>query len=87
MDLLWIAGGVLALVFLAAVGSRLRRERTPIPRDLDDEDSVLAEVEIYEAYGRVPQAIELLREALAKKPDSTKYRRKINELKANQRGT
>ncbi|QIB67275.1 type IV pilus assembly protein FimV [Kineobactrum salinum] len=47
--------------------------------DVDAGDA-LAEADIYIAYGRFPQAMELLRKAVAADPDNTAYRMKLLEL-------
>ncbi|MFT4518581.1 MAG: pilus assembly protein FimV [Halioglobus sp.] len=51
----------------------------------DHEDSdALAEADIYIAYGRHPQAIDLLNNALANEPNSSVYRLKLIEIYAEQ---
>ncbi|MEE4144085.1 MAG: FimV/HubP family polar landmark protein [Halieaceae bacterium] len=46
----------------------------------DEASDALAEAEIYIAYGRYPQAIELLRNALKSDPDNAAYRLKLLQL-------
>jgi len=46
----------------------------------DEGSDALAEAEIYIAYGRYPQAIELLRNALKNDPDNAAYRLKLLQL-------
>ena len=46
----------------------------------DEASDALAEAEIYIAYGRYPQAIELLRNALVNDPDNAAYRLKLLQL-------
>lgn len=46
----------------------------------DEGSDALAEAEIYIAYGRYPQAIELLRNALGSDPDNAAYRLKLLQL-------
>ena len=48
----------------------------PPAREPSGEDEVdpVAEAEVYLAYGREGQAEEILREAIAKKPDNDRYR-------------
>jgi pilus assembly protein FimV len=46
----------------------------------DEGSDALAEAEIYIAYGRYPQAIELLRNALGNDPDNAAYRLKLLQL-------
>ncbi len=46
----------------------------------DEASDALAEAEIYIAYGRYPQAIELLRNALTNDPDNAPYRLKLLQL-------
>jgi pilus assembly protein FimV len=50
--------------------------------DVDTAGDALAEADIYIAYGRYPQAIELLRTALEQEPNNAAYRLKILELYA-----
>lgn len=47
--------------------------------DMDAGDA-LAEADIYVAYGRYPQAIELLKSAVVSEPDNTAYRFRLLEL-------
>jgi len=60
--------GIALLVILAMVVSPRK------DKDLQNEDSVLADVEIYEAYGQRKQARKLLKDALAAKPKSWVYK-------------
>ncbi len=46
----------------------------------DDVSDALAEAEIYIAYGRFPQAIDLLKNALVNDPDNASYRLKLLQL-------
>ncbi|MBP6699782.1 MAG: FimV family protein [Halioglobus sp.] len=46
----------------------------------DDANDALAEAEIYIAYGRFPQAIDLLKNALVNDPDNAAYRLKLLQL-------
>jgi pilus assembly protein FimV len=46
----------------------------------DDVSDALAEAEIYIAYGRFPQAIDLLKNALVNDPDNAAYRLKLLQL-------
>ncbi len=46
----------------------------------DDASDALAEAEIYIAYGRFPQAIDLLKNALVNDPDNAAYRLKLLQL-------
>ncbi len=46
----------------------------------DDASDALAEAEIYIAYGRFPQAIDLLKNALVSDPDNASYRLKLLQL-------
>ena len=46
----------------------------------DEASDALAEAEIYIAYGRYPQAIELLKNALKNDPDNAAYRLKLLQL-------
>ena len=46
----------------------------------DDVSDALAEAEIYIAYGRFPQAIDLLKSALVNDPDNAAYRLKLVQL-------
>jgi len=50
--------------------------------DVDDVDA-LAEADIYIAYGRYPQAIELLQNAIGSEPGNPAYRLKLLELHAD----
>lgn len=46
----------------------------------DEASDALAEAEIYIAYGRYPQAVDLLKNALVNDPDKTSYRLKLLQL-------
>lgn len=63
------------LVFLCA------RSRAT-SRDLNDQDAVLAEVEILLAYGRERQALDLLNQAIHVRPDAPRLVSKLAELNA-----
>jgi pilus assembly protein FimV len=55
------------------------RKHDQYASDVDAGDA-LAEADIYIAYGRFPQAMELLRKAVAADPDNSAYRLKLLEL-------
>lgn len=46
----------------------------------EDDGDALAEADIYVAYGRLPQAVDLLNGAVKSDPDNTSYRLKLIEL-------
>lgn len=50
--------------------------------DTDTTVDPIAEAEVYLAYGRKKQAIEILEEALRAKPTQEDIRKKLNEIKA-----
>ena len=49
--------------------------------DADEDVDPIAEAEVYLAYGRKEQAIEILEEALRANPGREDIRRKLNEIK------
>jgi pilus assembly protein FimV len=57
------------------------RKHDQYASDVEASDA-LAEADIYSAYGRYTQAIDLLRKALRSEPDSTAYRLKLVDLAA-----
>jgi Tfp pilus assembly protein FimV len=61
----------------------LKWKFTSKPPNFDDEESILAEVEIYMNCGRKPQAIKLLKTAVLKKPENKTYRAKLTELRSS----
>ena len=68
-----------------ALGSDMRKDRpasSPTPGDADEDVNPVTEAEVYLAYGRKEQAIEILEEALRAKPDRQDVRRKLQEIKA-----
>jgi pilus assembly protein FimV len=68
-----------------ALGSNMRKV-VPAPSstqsDADDDVDPVAEAEVYLAYGRKAQAIEILEEALRAKPARENVRKKLQEIKA-----
>ncbi|MFV8816638.1 FimV family protein [Haliea sp. E17] len=58
------------------------RKHDEYAADVDSNDA-LAEADIYIAYGRYPQARELLRNALDNEPDNSAYRLKLVEAEIN----
>jgi tetratricopeptide (TPR) repeat protein len=48
--------------------------------DFNNEKSILAEIEVYVAYGREKQAIKLLEKAVVMNPESEAYRTRLVEL-------
>ena len=52
------------------------------PSDADEDVNPVTEAEVYLAYDRKEQAIEILEEALRAKPDRQDVRRKLQEIKA-----
>jgi Tfp pilus assembly protein FimV len=52
------------------------------PSDTDEDVNPVTEAEVYLAYGRKEQAIEILEEALRAKPAREDIRRKLQEIKA-----
>ena len=55
------------------------RKHDQYAADVDTSDA-LAEADIYVAYGRFPQAMELLRKAISADPDNASYRLRLLEL-------
>jgi pilus assembly protein FimV len=70
----------LAEVAVAKPGQRGYGERKHDEYVSDDASDALAEAEIYIAYGRFPQAIDLLKNALVSDPDNASYRLKLVQL-------
>lgn len=70
---------------MTALGSDARR-RTPASSsaasNTDTDVNPIAEAEVYLAYGRKEQAIEILEEALRAYPAREDFRRKLTEIKA-----
>ncbi len=64
----------------AAPASRGYGERKHDEYASDEASDALAEAEIYIAYGRYPQAIDLLKNALGNDPDNAGYRLKLLQL-------
>jgi pilus assembly protein FimV len=67
-------------VAVAKPGQRGYGERKHDQYVSDDASDALAEAEIYIAYGRFPQAIDLLKNALVSDPDNASYRLKLVQL-------
>lgn len=67
-------------VAVAKPGQRGYGERKHDEYVSDDASDALAEAEIYIAYGRFPQAIDLLKNALVSDPDNASYRLKLLQL-------
>lgn len=65
--------GVLFVTYMALRGGH-------VTRDFADEKAILGEVEVYEAYGRQQEALNLLQVAVAQMPDNEAYRQKLSEL-------
>jgi pilus assembly protein FimV len=66
---------------LSAGGERGYGQRKHDDYSSHDEDGdALAEVDIYVAYGRLPQAVDLLKSAVRNDPDNTSYRLRLIEL-------
>jgi len=65
---------------VAKPGQRGYGERKHDEYVSDDASDALAEAEIYIAYGRFPQAIDLLKNALVSDPDNASYRLKLLQL-------
>jgi len=63
-----------------AAGHRGYGERKHDEYASDEASDALAEAEIYVAYGRFPQAIDLLKNALVNDPDNADYRLKLLQL-------
>jgi Tfp pilus assembly protein FimV len=79
MNLELIVAGLIVIVVVAVIAKKVRLKTTA--PDFDDEDALLEEIEIYEAYGRTRQAIDLLQQAVREKPENELYRRKLAALK------
>lgn len=90
----WIVIGIVVVIGLAGfLGSRREPTKalgsdtykaTPAAAAAQGEDDVdpVAEAEVYLAYGRKTQAIEILEEALRDHPAREDVRKKLNEIKA-----
>jgi pilus assembly protein FimV len=65
---------------VAAGGHRGYGQRKHDEYASDEDSDALAEAEIYVAYGRFPQAIDLLRNALVNDPANSAYRLKLLQL-------
>ncbi len=89
----WLIIGAVAVIGLVAFFGTRREPRTALgsnahkaapgsspARAITDEVDPIAEAEVYLAYGRKEQAIEILQEALHAKPAREDIRRKINEI-------
>ena len=81
------AGSVVAAKFAEPVGDRAELD----PASFDNESSAaaapedaLGEADIYMAYGRLTQAVELLEEAIAGEPDRSDLRLKLLDVYARQ---
>src|SRR5690606_18647730 len=61
------------------------REEVPAEQTVPQTADVLGEADIYIAYGRYPQAIEMLENAAAKEPDRADIRMKLCEVCAETR--
>jgi hypothetical protein len=68
--------GVILVTYMALRGGHASR-------DFADEEAILGEVEIYEAYGRHKEALNLLQVAVAQMPDNKAYRQKLSELETS----
>lgn len=79
MDELILAIAVATAITAVILTSRLNRH--PPERDYDDEGKILAEVEVCQSYGRYDQAMEILKDALTKRPESPVYREKLKALR------
>lgn len=79
MDELILA--IAVAIAIAAVILTTRLNRHPPERDYDDEGKILAEIEVYQSYGRYDQAMEILKDALTKRPESPVYREKLKALR------
>ena len=79
MNLELIVAGLIVIVVVVVIAKKVRLKTTA--PDFDDEGALLEEIEIYEAYGRTRQAIDLLQQAVREKPENELYRRKLAALK------
>ena len=79
MDLQLISYGSMALIVIVLLV--LKWKFASGSPDFNKEETILAEIEVYQSYGRENQAIKLLEDAVAKNPASVAYREKLAELK------
>lgn len=71
---------IVVIVLVVAGGLVMSRRQHKAPRDFDDEDKIIGEVDVYLAYGRSEEAREILQEAVRLRPSSARYREKLEEL-------
>ena len=79
MDLQLISYGSIALIVIVMLILKWKfMSKSP---DFGNEESILKEIETYQAHGRQRQAINLLEQAVASQPESKIYRDKLTELR------